>query len=86
MTYYAGLDVSMKETTIAIVDEKGNFLFETICPTDPTAIKETLEILTFPRKNRLESGCLSFWLIEELKNLGFAAICIELDRWLQSLP
>lgn len=78
MTYYAGLDISMKETSIAILDVKGKVIFETSCETDPDVIATTLKDtkLTF-EKIGLESGCISFWLIEELKKLGFLAICIE---------
>jgi transposase len=78
MSYYAGLDISMKETAIAIVDEKGKIVFETICETDPDIIAKTLkdkELIL--EKIGLESGCISFWMMEELKNLDIKAICIE---------
>jgi transposase len=78
MTYYAGLDVSMKETSIAIVNEKGKIVFETACETDPEIIAKTLNDSGFLfEKIGLESGCITFWLIEELKKLEVRAICIE---------
>ncbi len=78
MSYYAGLDVSMKETSIAIVNEKGKIVFETMCETDPEVIAKTLNESQFIlEKIGLETGCISFWLIEELKKLSIAAICIE---------
>lgn len=78
MTYYAGLDVSMKETSIAIVNEKGKIVIETTCETDPEIIAKTLQETGYEfEKIGLESGCISFWLIEELKKLGQTAICIE---------
>ncbi len=78
MTYYAGLDVSMKETSIAIVDIKGKIVFEATCETDAEAIAKTLKDSNFIlEKIGLESGCLSFWLIKELKELNIIAICIE---------
>lgn len=78
MTYYAGLDISMKETSIAIVDEKGKFIFEKVCNTEPEDIAKTLNDSGVKlEKIGLESGCLSFWLMDELKQLGFSAICIE---------
>lgn len=81
MTYYAGLDVSMKETTISIVNEKGTYAFETVCETDPEVIAKTLnESGLVLEKIGIESGCLSFWLIEELKQLSVEAICIESKR------
>lgn len=78
MTYYAGLDVSMKETSIAIVNEKGKIVFETTSVTDPEIIAKTLNDSGFVlEKVGLESGSLSFWLIDELKQQSIAAICIE---------
>lgn len=78
MTYYAGLDVSMKTTSIAIVNEKGKICCETICETDPEVIHRTINDSSFIcEKIGIESGCISFWLIDELKKLGLPAICIE---------
>lgn len=78
MAYYAGLDVSMKTTSIAIVNEQGKLVFETVCETDGEAIAKTLVKSNYiPEKIGLESGCISFWLIEDLKKLGIRATCIE---------
>lgn len=78
MTYYAGLDVSMKTTSIAVVDEKGKVAFETICETDPAVIFQVLtESKLALEKVGLESGCLTFWLLDELKKFALPAICIE---------
>lgn len=78
MSYYAGLDISMKETSIAIVNEQGKYVFETVCETEPEVIAQTLNESGFVvEKIGLESGCLTFWLIEELKKYSFNAICIE---------
>jgi transposase len=78
MTYYAGLDVSMKTTSIAIVNEKGKIVFERICKTEPEVIfKELTSSKLALEKIGIESGCLTFWLIDELKKLGMLAICIE---------
>lgn len=78
MTYYAGLDVSMKTTSIAVVDEKGKVVFETICETDPEVIFKVLTDSKFAfEKVGLESGCLTFWLVDVLKKLTLPAICIE---------
>lgn len=78
MTYYAGLDVSMKTTSIAITNEKGKICFETMCKTDPETIATIIQNTGFScEKIGIESGCISFWLIEELKKLSLPAICIE---------
>lgn len=78
MKYYAGLDVSMKETSVAIVDCEGKIVFETVCETDPETIAKTLNEsgLTIEQSG-MESGSLTFWLIEELKKLSIRVICIE---------
>lgn len=78
MIYYAGLDVSMKATSIAIVDGKGKIVFESSCETEPEVIFQALHDSGFIcEKIGLESGCLSFWLIDELKKLNLNATCIE---------
>ncbi len=38
MDYYAGLDVSLEETAICIVDENGEIVIETTAPSEPAAI------------------------------------------------
>jgi transposase len=78
MTYYAGLDVSMKGTSVAIVDGKGKIVFESACETEIESISKVIHDSGFIcEKIGLESGCLSFWLIDELKKMSFNAICIE---------
>lgn len=78
MSYFAGLDVSMKETSIAIVNVDGKLVYETVCITEPEVIAKTLNDSKFELgKIGIESGCLSFWLIDELKSLSISAICIE---------
>lgn len=78
MCYYAGLDISMKSTSIAIINQTGKICFETMCETDLDVISETIYNTGFVcEKIGLESGCISFWLIEELKKRSLPAICIE---------
>lgn len=78
MKYYAGLDVSMKETSIAIIDSDGKIIFETTAETEPTCILEALSDSGFNlEKIGLEAGNLSFWLIRELQKMGVHAICID---------
>lgn len=78
MNYYAGLDISMKTTSIAIVNEKGKICFETICKTDPEDIAKALSDSGVTcEKIGIESGSISFWMIGELKKLNLPAICIE---------
>lgn len=49
-----------------------------MCETNPETIAKTLIDSGFAlQKIGLESGCLSFWLMDGLKQLGLPAICIE---------
>jgi len=42
MTYYAGLDVSLEETAICIVDETGAIVRELRAPSDPDSLVAAL--------------------------------------------
>jgi transposase len=78
MKYYAGLDVSMKETFICILNEDGQKIYESKSPTDPQLIyaelaKGGVEL----EKVGLETGSLSHYLTKGLQDLGCKAICID---------
>lgn len=78
MKYYAGLDVSMEETSVCVVDESGSFVREGKVPTDPAAIGRFLSGVNVSLERvGLEAGSLTPWLWHELNEAGFAAICIE---------
>jgi transposase len=78
MKYYAGLDVSMKETFICIMGETGNTVYESKCYSDPDCIFKCLSNskLTLTKVG-LESGSLSSYLTKGLSRLGVPAICID---------
>jgi hypothetical protein len=42
MTQYVGLDVSLKETKLHVLDEAGNRVWRGRCATDPAAIAATV--------------------------------------------
>jgi transposase len=78
MQYYTGLDVSMKTTSLCIVDVEGKIVFEETVPTDPGHIALVLNDTKFPiTKVALESGSISNWLLKELKMQKIPAICID---------
>lgn len=78
MKYYAGLDVSMKETSICIVDEAGKIFYETCVSSEPAQITEKLKKTNFPlEKVALESGSISHWLTTQLIAQGIPAICVD---------
>lgn len=81
MNYYAGLDVSMKETFICIQDETGKIIYQGRVKTDPELIARDLMKLGVPlTRAALESGSLSHFLVEELKKLHVPVICIDARR------
>jgi transposase len=78
MKHYAGLDVSVKETSVCIVDETGNICRETKVPTHP---EDLVKVLKDPawRLERigLEAGPLSQWLFSGLAEEDLLVVCIE---------
>lgn len=78
MNTYAGLDVSVKETSICIVDSDGIILSESKVASEPQAIGQVLDMYR-PHLQRLgiEASSVGMWLQVELSRLGFEAIVIE---------
>ena len=78
MDYFAGLDVSVKETSICIVDDAGKIVREVRVASEPEAILQVLTntIYRFKRVG-LEAGPLSQWLFSVLAEAGLPVICVE---------
>ncbi|MGH7002085.1 MAG: IS110 family transposase [Stellaceae bacterium] len=81
MKNYAGLDVSLEETAIAVVDETGRTAREAKVASEIEAIDAWLRKtgIAIVRLG-LEAGPLSSWLYAGLKERGWPAICIETRR------
>jgi transposase len=81
MKYFAGLDVSLQETAICIVDEDGIGVREGKAISDPDDLVRWLTAteLTLARLG-LAAGPLSPWLHAGLRAAGLPAICIETRR------
>ena len=78
MECFAGLDVSIEETAICVVDAKGNVLWSGAVPTDPAAIATELgRFGTALRRVGHEAGSLSPWLHPGLKARGLPAVCLD---------
>ena len=77
MKHYVGLDVSLKETAICVVDEDGVIFREGVALSDPDAIASWLSELkmTFKRVG-LEAGNTASWLFAGLQEKGLAVVCI----------
>src|ERR1700726_3483544 len=78
MEYYVGLDVSLKQTSICVVNQAGSIVREGVVDSDPEAIAAFVRSKA-PEALRigLETGPTTTWLWTELKRLGLPVICID---------
>src|SRR5262249_49703963 len=78
MDHFAGLDVSVKETSVCIVDDTGKIVREVKVASEPDAL---LAVLTNPgyhfKRIGLEAGPLSQWLFSALAEEALPVICVE---------
>jgi transposase len=76
MNYFAGLDVSLKETALCVVDETGRI--EARVASEPEALVAFFRAsgMTMERVG-LEACSLTAWLQQGLSEGGVPAICIE---------
>lgn len=78
MKHYAGLDVSVKETAICIIDETGRICRETKVVSHPEDLAKALTETGFRiERIGLEAGPLSQWLFEGLAQAGLPVTCVE---------
>lgn len=81
MLQYVGLDVSLAEVAICVVDEHGTIEFQGTALSEPDAIADWLiERDVHPEKVGLEIGGLARWLYSELAHRGLPMICIDPRR------
>ena len=78
MDHFAGLDVSVKETSVCIVDDTGRIVREVRVASEPDALLRVLGNLAYRFKRiGLEAGPLSQWLFSALAEAGMPVICVE---------
>ncbi len=78
MESYVGLDVSLKRTSICVVDRTGKVLCEGTVNSTPEAIVEFVKSKAAGAvRIGLETGPTSTWLWTEIKALGLPVICID---------
>ena len=78
MDHFGGLDVSVKETSICIVDDTGRIVREVKVASEPEALLKALgnPIYRFKRIG-LEAGPLSQWLFSALAEAELPVVCVE---------
>lgn len=78
MSYYVGLDVSVKSVSICVVDFEGNVLARGETTSDPDQISAFIQDhAPDPERVVHESGILAIWLTRELEKRGLPIICID---------
>src|ERR1700757_1573920 len=78
MEHYVGLDVSLKQTSICVVNQAGSIVREGIVDSEPEAIAAFVRSKA-PGAVRigLETGPTATWLWTELARLDLPVICID---------
>ena len=78
MTYYAGLDVSLEETAICVIDATGTIVKEVRAESAPGALHDALKRIGLPLERvGMEACSLTAWLHDGLTAAGWPAVCIE---------
>lgn len=78
MEHFAGLDVGTKASSLCVIDQDGEIIFEADIPTDPDLLTKALR--PWRRSQRRvghEAGSMSPWLHAELEARGVPVVCLE---------
>jgi transposase len=85
MEYFAGLDVSMEETHVSIVDREGKVILEARTPTAPKTIAAALAKGPAVERVLFETGRMAPMLFHGLTALGLPMVCVESRQAYQAL-
>ena len=78
MAHFVGLDVSVKETSVCVVDDAGKVILEQKVATESADIIALLTSLGVPFcRIGIEAGPLSQWLVNALTAVELPVICVE---------
>ena len=78
MDYYAGIDVSLEQSSVCVVDSSGKIVRETKVASEPEALLQHFADLGLPVvRIGLEAGPLSQWLREGLVDAGLEVTLLE---------
>jgi transposase len=85
MDYFAGLDISMDETHICVVDRDGAVVYEGKSASTAGAIADKLSEAPSCRRIVFETGRMAPILFHGLSQLGLPAVCVESRQAYQAL-
>jgi transposase len=85
MDYFAGLDISMDETHVCVVDREGEVVRESKTASMAQAIAEELAKAPSCRRIVFETGRMAPILFHGLSHLGLPVVCIESRQAYQAL-
>jgi transposase len=76
--HYAGLDVSLDDTSVCVLDARGTVVWRGKCASTPEAIRDALNKHA-PALVRvgLETGLLSNWLTHKLRGMRLPVVCLD---------
>ena len=78
MDYYAGIDVSLKESSVCVLDATGKVIREAKVASEPEALIAWFKELGLGMSLiGLEAGPLSQWLFAEMRKAGLAVELLE---------
>src|SRR6201985_496642 len=78
MGYYVGIDVSLKDSSVCVVDAKGTIIREVKVASEPEALSRFVAGIDGSiTRIGLEAGPLSQWLREGLTVAGFEVVLLE---------
>jgi hypothetical protein len=78
MDHFAGLDVSVKETSVCIVDDSGRITREVKVASEPEALFSVLKNPAYHFKRiGPEAGPLSQWLYSAVAEAELPVVCVE---------
>jgi transposase len=78
VTYFVGLDVSVQETAVCVVDDVGKVICERKVPTEADDMAALLSTIGEDNvRVGIEAGSLSQWLVNGLTEAGLPVVCVE---------
>jgi len=78
MEYYCGIDVSLEQSSVCVINASGVIVREATVASDPDALIAWFSGLDLPLSRiGLEAGPLSQWLYAGLAEIGFAVELLE---------